>query len=397
MRLLTESEEGKLKVLTENSVSFTLIEPTETALKKGIIDATGIVRNYLKNSECHNYELQGQGAKENGVQIKSIIYNSHSLIETTASLYRPKAKGKGGDPRIWFYGLHKVCNSNDILGLVCFNDTIHVINITQLDVEGLMSSKILNPLKELIKEINFNENIISTELLFKLREISKKGFVKSLVNADTGVGRTLETLLGIEMNSSKSPDYKGIELKSFRNNRGTRKGLFGKTPNWELSKFKSRIEILDTFGYVGEIGDFRIYNTIRATGRNAQGLILRIENEKDWLVENSDKIEVGDFLVWELDVLKNALMKKHKETFWISTESKIEDGNEYFLYKSVEHTKNPLINQFELLIDIGAITVDYNIKRKLDGKVEDGGCNFKIKPNSLNLLFPPSEKYSLVS
>jgi len=97
--------------------------------------------------------------------------------------------------------------------------------------------------------------------------------------------------------------------------------LFAKTPNWELSKFKSRVEILDNFGY-WEAGVFRLYNTIRATGRNAQGLILKIQNEKNWLVENSDRNEIGDFLVWELELLKKTLSEKHKETFWISTDSK---------------------------------------------------------------------------
>ena len=49
MRQLTIQEEEKLKVLTENSISLTLIEPTETGLKKSIMDATGSVRNYLRN------------------------------------------------------------------------------------------------------------------------------------------------------------------------------------------------------------------------------------------------------------------------------------------------------------------------------------------------------------
>ena len=89
--------------------------------------------------------------------------------------------------------------------------------------------------------------------------------------------------------------------------------------------------------------------------------------------------------------------KKHKETFWISTQSKIEDGDEYFLYKSVKHTQNPLVDQFEMLIDIGAITLDYPIKRLPDGRVIDKGCNFKIKPSSFDLLFPPSKTYSLLS
>lgn len=37
-----------------------------------------------------------------------------------------------------------------------------------------------------------------------------------MLQADTAIGRTLETLLGININSSKQPDYKGIELKAFR-------------------------------------------------------------------------------------------------------------------------------------------------------------------------------------
>ncbi len=245
MRPLTQLEEQKLKSLTENSISYTLIEPTATALKKGIMDATGMVRSYLKDSNLHNYELQGQGAKENGVQIESILYKESIAIKTTASLYRPRAKGKGGDTRIWFYGLTKHTNPNDILVLIGYDNKIHIINLSQNPIEELLTSSITNPFKELIQEINFVENEISQELLYRLRAIAKGGFTKSLVNADTGVGRTLEKLLGIEMNSSKSPDYKGIELKSFRDSRGTRKSLFGKTPNWKLSKFKSRVEILD--------------------------------------------------------------------------------------------------------------------------------------------------------
>jgi len=50
-----------------------------------------------------------------------------------------------------------------------------------------------------------------------------------------------------------------------------------------------------------------------------------------------------------------------------------------------------------LLIDIGAITLDYPIKRLANGSVIDKGCNFKLKPNALDLLFPPSQIYSLIN
>ena len=136
---------------------------------------------------------------------------------------------------------------------------------------------------------------------------------------------------------------------------------------------------------------------MRGTGRKAQGLILRIEEKKDWLVENSDKPEIGDFLVWELETLRKVLLKKHKETFWIKAVSKIEDNNEYFHFIEVEHTKNPMIDKFEILIETGAITMDYPIKRMPNGKVIDKGCNFKLNANSLDLLFPPSENYTLMT
>lgn len=393
MRQLSTVEINRIKLLTEKSVELTLIEPTENGLQKSIMDATGSVRTYLKSKLVHDFDLQKQGP-ENKIQIASQLISADGLVSSVASLYRPVTKK--GDPRIWFKGLGNYADANDILGIVEFEKQLYVLNITQLDLKKLIEGKTANPLKELVNEINQISNEIADELLFKLRAIAAKGFVPALLQADTSIGRTLEKLLGIEMNSSRTPDYKGIELKSARENKGTRKGLFAKTPNWELSKFKNRNEILDAFGY-WEKGVFRLYNTIRATGRNAQGLILRTDYEQDYLFENSDKKEIGDFLTWELGVLRNALAIKHKETFWIKAQSKKEDDKEYFLFKSAEHTKSPLLNQFGLLIDMGAITLDYPIKRLANGSVIDKGCNFKLKPTALNMLFPPSKSYSLLS
>ena len=392
MRPLSSSEINRIKLLTENSVELALIEPTQNGLEKSIMDATGSVRNYLREKQIHDYDSQKQGP-ENKIQVDSALIESDKLISSIASLYRPVTKK--GDPRIWFKGLGNYSAANDILGLIEFESKLFVVNLTQIDVKKLLESKNANPLQDLVKEIRSISNEVADELLIKLKAIAARGFVPALLQADTSIGRTLEKLLGIEMNSSRTPDYKGIELKSARENKGTRKGLFAKTPNWELSKFKNRNEILDAFGY-WEKEVFRLYNTIRATGRNAQGLILRTDYEQDYLFENSDKKEIGDFLTWELGILRNALATKHKETFWIKAQSKMEDNKEYFLFKSAEHTKKPLVNQFGLLIDMGAITLDYPIKRLANGSVIDKGCNFKLKPTALNLLFPPSQVYSLL-
>ena len=216
MRVLTSEEQRKIKLLTKNQVSLTLIEPTETGLKKSIMDATGSVRSFLKENQIHDYDLQGQGP-ENKVQINAIIYEDFKVTNSTASLYRPQTKK--GDPRIWFSGLTKIANPNEVVAIIYFADSFHIFNLTQLNVEVLLNSNILNPLKELISEISGKATEIAFELLAMLRKVASSGPIKSMVAADTSVGRTLETALGIDINSSKQPDYKGIELKSFRSSR----------------------------------------------------------------------------------------------------------------------------------------------------------------------------------
>lgn len=391
MRKLTEAEQSKLKLLTKNQVSLTLIEPTETGLKKSIMDATGSVRSFLKENSIHDYEVQGQGP-ENKLQIRSTIYKDFSTINSNASLYRPKTKK--GDPRIWFSGLTKVAKPNDIIALSFYSRAFHVFNLTQLDVESLLNSNLANPLKELVSEINGKANEVAFELLSMLRNIASEGPIPSMVAADTSVGRTLETALGIDINSSKKPDYKGIELKSFRSNRTNRKNLFAQVPDWTLSKFKSSAEILDAFGYQRE-DDFKLYCTVSAITTNSQGLSLKLDSDIKQLIENSDKPEIGDFVVWTLDKLHGRLKEKHKETFWVEAESTYKDGKEHFQYSFVEHTKKPITSQFDILLDQGIITLDHLIKRNSKGKVVEKGPLFKIKPSGLDLLFPPSEKYNL--
>ena len=378
--------------MTENSIELTLIEPTENGLRKSIMDATGSVRIYLKEKLIHDYnhQSQGQGHK---ILIKSYFIDIWNFISSTASLYRPVSKK--GDPRIWFKGLPDYVNPNDILGIIEFDKKLYVLNITTLDIDKLLKSKILNPLQDLVSQIKSISNLVAEELLGLLRKVAKMGPVPALLKADTSIGRTLETLLGIDINSSKKPDYKGIEIKSYRDKRGNRKNLFAQVPDWPISKFKSSAEILNNFGY-SRGSDFKLYCTISTLTRNSQGLKLKIDSKMNHLVENSDKPSVGDFVTWALETLHKRLLEKHNETFWIAADSLQIEGHEYFQYKKVEHTKKPITSQFDILLEQGIITLDHLIKRTAAGKVVEKGPLFKIKPNSVNLLFPPSKLYSLL-
>ena len=398
MRQLTNREKYHITLLTNYSVELTLIEPTKTGLAKSIMDATIPVRSYLKEQGIHDYDLQQAGQNHKVIIEDTIIVTPNSYIPSRTSLYRPKAKGRGGDPRIWFKHLPEFSMPNDILMLTYFNNYLYVINITQLDVYNLIHAPDGNPLKELVNEVYQNKNSISNELLRKIQLIANSGPLRAIKHGDTAIGHALEAALGIPENNSKSPDYKGIELKSYRSkptiSRESRKTLFTQVPNWKLSYFKSSRDILNAFGYQRNDG-FRLNCTTSTKGRNSQGLILRLEKEDiSQLIENSDN--VGDFVVWLMDDLKSRLLEKHYETFWIGADSIFNHGIEYFQYKKILHTKNPIPAMFELLVEQGEITLDHMIKRTSTGGASERGPSFKISNSALSMLFPEQVEYNLV-
>jgi len=391
MRQLSDIEIERIKLLTENSVEVSLIEPTKTGLEKSILDATGPVRSYLKSKNIHDYELQKQG-QEHKILIETFLIEEFKIIPSSTSLYRPETKK--GDPRIWFKGLASYAAANDIIAILAKNSTFYIINITRLDIDKILKQATLNPLQELVNEIRQTSNEIANELLALLNIISAKGPVPAMLDADTAIGRTLETLLGININSSKKPDYKGIEIKSYRDKKGNRKNLFAQVPDWNLSKFKSSAEILTAFG--DQRGnDFKMYCTVSTLVRNTHSLMLKVDTDINQLIENSNKSNIGDFIVWGLEKLHDRLLEKHNETFWVAADSIIIEGKEFFQYKKVEHTRKPIVSQFDILLQQGIITLDHLIKRNSAGKVVEKGPLFKIKQNSLGLLFPPSKFYNL--
>ena len=391
MRKLTNEEISKVKELSNHSVPFTLIEPTKTALEKSIIDATATVRLFLQEQGIHDYNLQQQGP-ENKVNIKeTFILTEDEQIKSNTSLYRPNTKK--GDPRIWFKNLPKYSKANDIYAITYLDNCIYLFNITQLDIIGILKEED-SPIKKLAKSLLDNSNNIADELLGKLREIVKAGAIKAIRTGDTAVGHAIESALGIEQNSDKKPDYKGIELKSSRAKNTTRKNLFAQVSDWGKSKLKSSEEILNNFGY-HRGSDFKLYCTVSSKVVNSQGLSLKINLEEDLLIEYSNNPKIGEFAVWTLTNLKSRLLEKHNETFWINAESELIDGIEHFNLKKVLYTKKPDSYIFQLLLEQGEISIDHLIKKDKNGKVIEKGPLFKISKKGFTVLFPEPIEYSL--
>lgn len=407
MRPFTPFEKMNMEYLVNHNVKFTQVQITATGLKKSILDATTPMRTYFKENNVHDYELQAQGP-ENKVTKKTYILTGGKVIESTTSMYRPVTKE--GDPRLWIYGLRETTDADDIHAIIAQNpDELFVINLTKIDIPHFCETDIENPIRDLVMGLSDYADIVSEELIWRLMEF-KGMWLDTNLRADTAVGRQVEALLGIQMNASREPDYKGIELKSFRSQRPSiRKNLFCKVPDWDISFLKSGADIVEKYGYMsGGVKSYR--NTLRCAAPNTQNLRLNmnypdnlLEIEEDRKIDIDTFKKVADVAVWRLQTLHQCLLTKHHETFWIEVDTRKGDaGQEQFRFNKIEHTRNPNVSQFDILLEQSMITVDLLLGRpKVDmttGKPKKGGdaVSFKIKKSAAGLLFPQSRFYSFL-
>ena len=387
MRPFTAFEQKNLKFLVNHNVKFTQVEITPTGLSKGILDATAPMRAYFLEEGVHDYSEQLQGQEFKQIR-NAVILTADSQCITQASFYRPNTKK--GDPRMWIYKLSSFTEGNDIHVLFYFERKLYSINITHIDIAACYNSPIITPIKEVLMEISHRGNAVSEELLGKFRSVSGQWF-ESEVLADTGIGRSIESFLGISMNSDKTPDYKGIELKSHREKRSSKKNvLFTQTPDWDISFLKSGREIVAKYGYFTDDGKKTYQNTVQCDPTNSQGLFLNVNSLKALLELQAQKSRVEDVAAWRLMKLHQRLTTKHHETFWIEVENAIHDNKEYFRYKQIEHTRNPNVGQFDVLLEQNLITVDLLLCRP-SGNGDT--YSFKIKKKGMPLLFPESSVY----
>jgi hypothetical protein len=396
-----------IKLLTSFNTEAGYLVPTETGMSKSILDAHGALRSYLAQNGVHDFDLQGKGTDAKVTEEINVITASEIVI-TTLSLYRPETKH--GDPRLWVYKLNQYANPYNLLVFIKINEKLFLFNasdkqLIKSDEAGNLHLAPDTPLAELLQAKSEFLDPHAQELISKLQVISNMGFVESLRNGDTGVGMTLETLLGIHANSNRAPDYKGIEIKTKRvrgtNNRASNNvSLFSQIPNWNLSSCKNGMAILNKCGYVDATTNrLQLYCTV-SNSPNPQFLHLLI-NENENLVE-CNKTQNGKsdpVVVWDLMNLSAQLEAKHKKTFWVKAKTKKNEKDiECFHYIEVEQTENPLTANLPALIEIGAITMDFTLSKKATGNsTRDHGYLFRIKPSNFDLLFPPSKIISLTS
>lgn len=224
-----------------------------------------------------------------------------------------------------------------------------------------------------------------TELKDKLSEIHRKGYIVSLRRGSTGIGYTLETLLGLDENNLKTPDFGDVELKSHRNGVSSLVTMF--TFNRGVWKIKPR-ELIEKYGYIDTNGRPSLYCVANSKANN-QGLFVEVEQDVVKLY-HVDGCLVAE---WTGERLIDRFRSKMPALIFVNADTRMNsDRKEEFWYKEAYLLTDPDEDNFLDLIKKDIIIVDVRMHLRMNRVVRNHGTGFRIDEKFLNLCFGKREK-----
>ena len=235
------------------------------------------------------------------------------------------------------------------------------------------------------------------DFIREFEKVKALGWIKTHRSGPTGIGKTLEDLLGIVENNIDGPDFGDYELKSCRLNSNSMLTIFTKTPQPQGAANTLRI----TFGYSSDAYDNDekvLHSTLSAdrfvsiadTGRS---LKIVCGPEKISIIAE-DGIE---YAYWTRDQLKKAFEKKYKNKFvYAKAQSRGSGASEEFHFVEAYEVSGFNYVAFVNLLEQGKIYIDLRIGQyhggAKNGQTHDHGTGFRIKENDQPLLFKINRK-----
>jgi len=224
------------------------------------------------------------------------------------------------------------------------------------------------------------------EFVLKLKEIKELGWVKTHRRGNTGIGKTLEDLLGINENNIPGPDACGnIELKATRKPTISMLTLFTKTP--QPTSINSKL--LRWFGYITPNSHNRpiLHTTISGSNYNSlrghPGFIIKHDLTKINLVHNKQ----GVVAYWERNHLKEVFERKLPQLMYVLADYKGSGEFEEFYFNEAYLLKGFSFEDFSKLLEEGKIYIDIRIGQYPDGSTHDHGTAFRVKQDELDNCF----------
>lgn len=214
--------------------------------------------------------------------------------------------------------------------------------------------------------------------------ICKMGWIRTHRSGPTGIGKTLEDLLGITENNIDGPDFGDYELKSCRLNSNSMLTMFTKTPQPRGAANTLR----ETFGYSSDAynnNEKVLHATLSAdrfvpianTGRK---LIIVCDSTRISIVAEDNRV----YAYWTREQLKEAFEKKYKNKFvYAKAFSQGSGSSEQFKFTEAYEVSGFDYDAFVSLLEQGKIYIDLRIGQyhggAKDGQTHDHGTAFRIK------------------
>lgn len=226
------------------------------------------------------------------------------------------------------------------------------------------------------------------DFIVAYEKIKQRGWIRTHRAGPTGVGKTLEDLLGIEENNFDAPDFGEYELKSCRIGSQSMLTIFTKTPQPP----KSNTYLREKYGYSSNAYD-NDEKVLHSTLTAARFVPIADTGKALKIICDSDKISIAsetevENVFWDREGLRMAFEKKYKNKFvYAKAESRGIGKDEEFYFKEAYEISGFNYDAMIKLLEEGKIFVDLRIGQYPDGRTHDHGTGFRIREADQPLLF----------
>lgn len=230
------------------------------------------------------------------------------------------------------------------------------------------------------------------DFIREYKKICDMGWILTHRSGPTGIGKTLEDLLGIHENNIDGPDFGDYELKSCRLDSNSMLTIFTKTPQPQGAASTLR----QTFGYSSDAYDNNekvLHSTLSADkyvpiANTGHSLKINCDDTKISIMAEDGK----EYAYWTRDQLKMAFEKKYKNKFvYAKAKSRGTGASEQFKFVEAYEVSGFDYEAFVDLLEQGKIYIDLRIGQyhggAKNGQTHDHGTGFRIREIDHPALF----------
>ena len=226
------------------------------------------------------------------------------------------------------------------------------------------------------------------ELKRKIEKLRDLGWVRSYRRGNTGVGHTMEGLLGYGENNVALPDWGLLEIKTTRRDSSTPITLFSKSP--KLVPGLSKKVFVEKHGYWDDKRQRQaLYTTLNAISENSLGWKMVVDRGANTILFKHHREIVAS---QDPQSLKEKMAEKVSNLVLIIADRKREGKDEYFQYNEAYLLAGAEHERLLDIIEAGDLTFDWRMHLKESGTVRDHGPGYRMLESKLPNLYSHKER-----